>query len=494
MANGFSEQVWSIEQVVALAHTSARFGAGEGLAVPSLWSHTGASERAVWGCYHGSGSEPYEIAVDHVNVRDRCTCPSRARPCKHVVGLLVMWVRGFVVDVAEPPPITSWIDRELRRLAPASDGESTADDSSDHHGDAPSAGGHRPDDSSRPEPADPPEEAGPGDVPDSSRNDRIKRLMGGLVELDRWLEDRLRAGLSDPSIARFSTWDELANRLVDARAGALANRVRRLAGRVGTTPDWHEHVLAEMGILHLIAQAGQRVPALPTELGDAVAVTCGWQARKADVEGSAPETDRWFVAGRSDTREDLVEVRRVWLRGLDRGSWAMVLSFAAYRQSLDTSLMVGSVIHADVHRYPGSGQRSLVGQIHGTESGPACAIAPASTTAVTVEGAYAEVGRMFAIEPWLDRVPVTITASPTLGDGSWVLTDHTGSLMIAPDASARSDTLGALLAASAGAPVTLTVEWTAAGVVPLAVFLDDRTIDIGRRAEASFVSSRRGAA
>ena len=30
-----------------------------------------------------------------------------------------------------------------------------------------------------------------------------------------------------------------------------------------------------------------------------------------------------------------------------------VLSFAAYRQSLDTSLEVGTAIHADLHRYPG---------------------------------------------------------------------------------------------------------------------------------------------
>ena len=42
-------------------------------------------------------------------------------------------------------------------------------------------------------------------------------------------------------------------------------------------------------MLRLIAQAGQRVASLPRDLGDAVAVTCGWQVRKADVEASAPE-------------------------------------------------------------------------------------------------------------------------------------------------------------------------------------------------------------
>ncbi len=166
----------------------------------------------------------------------------------------------------------------------------------------------------------------------------------------------------------------------------------------------------------------------------------------------------------------------------------MVLSFAAYRQSLDTSLEVGSVLHADVHRYPGSTQRVIVGDVTAVETATG-GHGPAAVIATTVEGACAEVGRALALEPWLDRVPVTLTASPTVGHGGWVLSDHTGSLVIAREAASRGDTLAALLAASGGEPVTVTVEWTSTGVVPLAVFLDDRTIDIGPRADASFVSA-----
>jgi hypothetical protein len=69
-----------------------------------------------------------------------------------------------------------------------------------------------------------------------------------------------------------------------------------------------------------------------------------------------------------------------------------------------------------------------------------------------------------------------------------VLSDHTGSLLISTEAT-RGDSLAALLAASGGLPVTLTVEWTTSGVVPLTVFLADRTIDIGPRADLSFVSA-----
>ena len=129
-------------------------------------------------------------------------------------------------------------------------------------------------------------------------------MMEGLTQLDRWLEDRMRTGLADPALARYDTWDGLAARLVDARAGALANRVRRLAGLVGTGPDWHADVLAELGLLHLIAQAGRRVPDLPGPLADAVAAASGmapipiWRHEPSSTR-SAMSSPIWAVTGDS---------------------------------------------------------------------------------------------------------------------------------------------------------------------------------------------------
>ena len=257
--------------------------------------------------------------------------------------------------------------------------------------------------------------------------------------------------------------------------------MRRLAGVVGARPDWHEVVLAELGVLHLLARAGRRVPQLPGPLADAVATSCGWQVRQADVLAGVPETDLWVVAGRSDTREDRIEVRRTWLRGASTGRWAMVLSFAAYRQALDRSLVVGEAFTADLHRYPGSSWRALVGVRHDD----AVAATPVAPPAGSVVEACAAVGEALAAEPWLDRVPATVSAAPTLVDGRWVLTDSTGSVALAPEAPGVST----LLAASLGEPVDVTVEWTVDGAVPLTVHLADRVLDIGPRADLSFVSA-----
>jgi hypothetical protein len=293
----------------------------------------------------------------------------------------------------------------------------------------------------------------------------------------------MRTGLADPALARYATWDQLAARLVDARAGALANRVRRLAGLVGASPDWQAEVLAELGFLHLIARAGRRLPDLPGQLADAVATASGWQVRQADVLAGVPETDDWLVAGRSDVREDRIEVRRVWLYGTTTRRWALLLSFAAYQQSLDESFVVGSLVHADVHRYPGGSLRALAGRRDGD---PLPFTRP---EAVTLADACDAIGSAVAAEPWLERFPASVRAAPTVADGRWVLTDDTGTLPLV----GSSRRLAVLAAASAGAPVSVTVEWSPWGLQPLTVHLDDRTLDVGPRADPSFVSVGAGA-
>ncbi len=317
--------------------------------------------------------------------------------------------------------------------------------------------------------------------PSKNRDDRVARMAAGLGELDRWLDDRLRTGLADPSLASYKTWDGLAARLIDAQVGGLANRVRRLAGLVGAHPDWHSHVLAELGVLHLLATSGRHLGALPPSLADSVATTIGWQVRQADVLAGVPNTDHWVVMGRSDTREDRIEVRRVWLRGTNTGAWAMVLSFAAYRQSLDTSFEVGTQVHADLFRYPGAvALRVLVGPRH-SEPQPALALA-GSIGGSSIAEACAQIGVALAAEPWLERYPLCVVAAPTRSAGRWLLTDSTGSLPLVVDT-----TVGTLLACSAGRPATVTAEWTAAGLVPLTVHLADRAVDVGPVADPSFV-------
>lgn len=466
--------MWTTEQVAAVAPTPAALAAAEPLADPQRWSGLGADHQVVWGRSRGSGAEPYDTAVDHVEAVWRCSCPSRRRPCKHALALLLLWARAGVPEGVRPAPVAAWIaGRDRRPVAPggATGGSSQA--------------------GSDPVPVPPRDRAADDVSPvgrdqlDHSRDERVARMVAALAELDRWLEDRLRTGLADPALARYATWDALAARLVDGRAGALANRVRRLAGLVGAGPDWHGEVLAELGLLHLIAQAGRRLPGLPGPLADAAAVAAGWQVRHADVLDGAPDTDEWFVAGRSDTREDRIEVRRVWLWGTRSGRWALLLSFAAYGQGLDDSFTVGTVVPAELHRYPGGALRALAGR---RLADPLPLAPPTAPPAGTVVEACDAIGAVVAAEPWLERYPARVRGAASVRSGRWVLTDATGSVPLQGDDRA----LGALLGACAGSPdamADVTVEWTPWGVRLLTVHLADRALDVGPLADASFVGA-----
>ena len=382
--------------------------------------------------------------------------------------LLLLWARGQVAEGSQPSYASTWV---AKRLATA-EAQAVAEPTHEEHGETVAAAPAALPTSPTLPPLSPLE-------PSKTRDDRIARMSAGLAELERWLDDRVRTGLADPSLASYKTWDGLAARLIDAQVGGLANRVRRLAGLVGAHPDWHSRVLAELGVLHLLATSGRHLGDLSVSLADSVAATIGWHVRQADVLAGVPETDHWVVMGRSDTREDRIEVRRIWLRGTTSGEWAMLLSFAAFQQSLDTSYVVGTQLHADVFRYPGSvALRVLMGPRHG-EPQPAAHIVGSS-----IAEACNQIGRALAAEPWLERYPLCVVAAPTRSDGRWLLTDSTGSLPLI-DGSIG----GILLACTAGRPSTVMAEWTVAGLVPLTVHLADRAVDIGPVAEASFVKA-----
>ena len=460
---------WQVEQVFALAPKPSSLAAAQPLAVPGRWLGTGANAQAVWGRCTGSSAEPYECVVDHVGVAMRCSCPSRVFPCKHALALLLLWARGQVPQAEPPSFAAAWVAKraagaEAAAAAPPAPPIAAPVDAGvpgDGQQAAPSA------------PQPPPDNT-------ASRDDRVARMAAGLAELDRWLDDRVRTGLADPALARYATWDSLAARLIDAQVGGLANRVRRLAGVVGARPDWHQQVLAELGALHLLATAGRQMGGLPPGLADSVAAAIGWQVRQADVLAGVPHADHWVVMGRSDVREDRIEVRRLWLRGTTSREWAMLLSFAAYGQQLDTSWTVGSTVHADLFRYPGAlGLRVLAGPRH------AAPLPAGPVEGSTIEQACAAVGQAVAAEPWVERLPLCVVAAPARVAGQWVLTDHTGSLPLVAGAAG----VASLLACSEGAAVPVTAEWTPSGLVPLTVHLADRAVDLGPTADPSFLAA-----
>ena len=95
--------------MLALAPDAAVAHAARGLAVPTTWSNLGSDDVGVWGLYRGTSAEPYEVMVDRSGPAWRCSCPSRKVPCKHTLGLLLLWAEGNVPTTVRPERAARWL-------------------------------------------------------------------------------------------------------------------------------------------------------------------------------------------------------------------------------------------------------------------------------------------------------------------------------------------------------------------------------------------------
>jgi hypothetical protein len=465
------------EQVLLLAPDKSAAATATTAADPGSWSAAGCDDHAVWGQYVATSAEPYEVAVDLDGPAFACTCPSRKVPCKHCLGLLLLHAHHRVVPAKRLPFVQQWMQRRDRHPT-----AKPADQRTDLAGSGDDEVATRPDDAGtrtnrRDTPADPQRQA--------RRLDRAQRMRSGLIELDRWLADRVRTGLASPELADVATWDRVASRLVDAQCGGLANRVKRVAALVGAHSVWHQDVLEEMAVLHLLAQGALRTSTLPEELADGVHSATGLTVAKDDVLAGVPSTATWSVVGQSRVREDRITVQRTWLFApgsepadapLDSGSaptweptWAMVLAFGAFGNEVTTGYPVGIELDADVHWYPGAtALRALVGRVHGD---PRRSVR--RPIASTLDAGIAASGWALAREPWLERYPVMVRVVPTpLGNGRWALVDDTGSAPIVPGFWRLAE----LVAISGGRPVTVMGELSAEGLLPLTVWADEMAV------------------
>ncbi|MFG3436567.1 hypothetical protein ACGF0J_04895 [Nonomuraea sp. NPDC047897] len=311
---------------------------------------------------------------------------------------------------------------------------------------------------------------------------RHARVAAGLAELERWLADQVRQGLT---VAGERDWADLARRLVDAQAPGVAGVVSRLA-RVRAEDDWPERLLAEYALLHLLAVAYRRRDELPEPLARTVLIRTGFPVTREEVLAGPAVRDRWDVLGRRDETQERLTARRVWLRGRVTGRAALVLSFAPPDHPLDDSLVTGTVIDAGLTFYPGASPlRALVATRHTSgdtpgrdtepDRGVTDDIAPgrggvaqpvftAAPPGMSPEDAMDEVARALAGDPWIDSWPLVLAdVVPTSG--------MLGGFPLHP----RTGVPWRLLAVSGGRSVTVAAEWTPQGLRPLTTWDDDGT-------------------
>jgi SWIM zinc finger len=413
---------WSVEQVEALAPDAASVAAARRL---SGWTDLGACAGLVWGGCPGSGAAPYRVAVDLEGPAYRCDCPSRKFPCKHALGLLLLWAAGGVPEAAEPVErAAAW--RHERESGAATPRTGAARD----------------------------EEAAA-----RRAEQREARVTAGLAELEIWLRDQVRSGFG--SSGGYGQIGRMAARMVDAQAPGVAGVLRRLGGTAASGDGWPDRLLSGYAQLHLLVRAHQRLAELPADLAAVVRSRVGYPVGKQDVLATDAVTDRWLVTGTRDNLDGTVPARRVWLRGEASGRDALLLLFepnAMFAKVAGGDLGTGLAVPADVHFYPGMPLRALVGERHAE---PAPGAEPAAGDLAHL---LDSVAAAMALDPWLGEWPFSVRGVPVPTGGGWLLADESGRTLPLLTGGEPAWTLAAV---SGGAPVTVTGEWTPAGLVPL---------------------------
>ncbi|MFI7447632.1 SWIM zinc finger family protein [Nonomuraea sp. NPDC049714] len=537
---------WSRDQVLALAPDAPSKKAAQGVATPGKWSLRGTTGDVVFGECKGSGAKPYLAAVDLTEPAYRCSCPSRKFPCKHALGLLLLWSAEGVAEVeAVPSWVAEWLAQRADRAAKsaarveAARAASAAENpdgaaGSEAEGAAGSKAGSGADGaegldagsgadgaegldagSGAGGPAGSGSGSGLGGPAGSgggsglggavggraagAESVRHTRVAAGLAELERWLADQVRQGLSG---AAEDDWAGLAKRLIDAQAPGVAGIVSRLA-RVRAVDGWPGRLLEEYSLLHLLAVAYRQRAELPADLAQTVLMRVGFPVTREEVLAGPVTRDRWDVLGSRDEEQDRLAARRVWLRGRRTGRAALILSFAPPGQALDASLVTGTTIDADLAFYPGAsplralvatrhratdpttptathgGVRGVAGDAGGSAergghgfagggSGDGAARGGAGVAegrvppGATPEEAMEEIGAVLAGDPWADSWPIVLAG---------VVPEETslGGFPLHP----RRGDIWRLLAVSGGRPLTVAAEWTPQGIRPLTTWDED---------------------
>jgi hypothetical protein len=436
-------EAWNSDQVAALAPDSSSLSAARGLATPAKWVDRGAADGppgTLWGLAKGSGSKPYQTCVDLDEPAYRCSCPSRKFPCKHALGLLLMWSAGSVPEAANPTWVDEWHANRAGRAAKAEARRANTEPQTE-------------------------EQAKAAAKRAAQREDRV---TGGVAELGQWLDDQVRNGIAGLDHAGYQHWDTAAARLIDAQAPGLARRVKALAGVASSREGWDQRLLADLGTLRLLTRAHARLAELPADFADTVRGHVGYPVSTDRVLATAPVRDVWQIVGVQDEVEERLTTRRAWLLGRDTGRSALVLAFAVAGQALAADLVFGTNLDADLCFYPGAtALRAIVSTRH-TAPTPGGSPGPATT----VREALSRHADAVAADPWLESWPMLIDGVLAPG-ATWHLIDRDGDAL---PVRTRGGEPWHLIGAAAGRPAPISGVWAPDGLQILSAYADGELV------------------
>jgi hypothetical protein len=307
--------------IEAMAPDQGALTAASALLKPAKWPVRARSGGLIWGECQGSGANPYRVVADTDEQGSKCTCPSRKFPCKHALALMWLFVDdGATFHDAEIPAwVNDWMGRRRKGGAPAA---------SAAPGESKSLGAAR--EAMADAPPDPKAQAKRQAAAEKRAQDTRRSVRAATEDLDGWVADQLRTGLSGFLSQAGERCRRIAARLVDAKAGALASRIDEMPSRLLDLPaeERIDGAVAELGRLALLTSAWRAAPDDPELRREVI----GAETREEILnQADAPRVrSLWEVLGeRVLTRRDGLVSQATWQMNLAPGPqrFAVLLDF-----------------------------------------------------------------------------------------------------------------------------------------------------------------------
>jgi hypothetical protein len=442
---------WTSERVLLLAPDAASAKNGKSLSTLSKWNGLGQEQQIIWGECQGSGKDPYRTQIDLSEPAFRCSCPSRKFPCKHGLGLFLLLVSHPTSLTNGTPPawvadwITSRAKREEKQKQKTSEPEKTVD---------PEAQAKR-------------------------AKARFNKVEAGIQELQVWLNDLIRQGLTSVRTESYQFWEQPAARMVDAQAPSLARQLREIPSIIVSGSGWEARLLAKLGKLHLLLEGFRHLESLPLSIQADIRNQIGWTQSQSELlanleqEPSASKNlqqDLWLVIGQQIEVEDRLRVSRTWLWGKQSHRYALFLQFAHGTQAFEINFLLGNYLDAELaffeSAYP---LRAIIK----TRQNSQLLVSAADIDGYeTIDLAIASYSSALVKNPWLERFPLTLQqVIPIHKEGKWFIRDRAANML---PISPRFERGWTLLALSGGHPVTIFGEWNDNDFYPLSIWVGDR--------------------
>ncbi|MCA9925354.1 MAG: hypothetical protein KC421_23435, partial [Anaerolineales bacterium] len=273
MINGNFAQIlqWTEAQRLGLAPDTFTIRAGRGSASPEKWHSVGRSTDVAWGLFPNRDKPPFQSSIQFDDMTMACSCNSQKSPCRHTLALLLLLAESpDVFDTAVSPP--PWLTAQQKRQQQQTQRrQSAADDAA-----------------------------------------KMNLLHSGMKELDLWLRDLIRHGLADLPGRSKLYWTQMADRMIDAEAPAIAQTLRDMAAIPVKQADWPDRILRQLGRLFLIVQGFNQWNHLPPETQTDLQTAVGRLPTRFD---NRPINDSWLVLGRTVTTINKRLRPTTWLWG-----------------------------------------------------------------------------------------------------------------------------------------------------------------------------------